>query len=218
MTRNLWGRNLPEGKKSAFTDTSRQKKALNTIFDRSPAPADDEPSPEAYERLFKVAAHVKDSQAEQHVYHCTTMERARSIQKDGFRFPIKGVTENRGWKLGYAVYFGVDPNYCVSEAMNTFEDEGTKPGHDELAMLRVTVVKGRCKTFGDYKDLDKRSGMSREELDEVTENICSKCVEKFSVDTIHLNDGLASAEVVVYHPKAIKYIEVLPASQFLKKK
>merc|ERR1719382_683229 len=74
----------------------------------------------AHDKFFQLGQASEDS-SEILVYHCTSMEAAQSIQKEGFRFPVKGVTENRGWKLGYAVYFGRDPKYCVHEALNTFE-------------------------------------------------------------------------------------------------
>jgi len=150
------------------------------------------------------------------VFHCTLIDAANSIAKEGFRFPVKGVTENMGWKLGYAVYFGADPKYCVHEALNTFKEQGKNPDPaTELAMIKVTVKKGRHRKLGNYEELDTISGISREDLDALTEQLDKEIVGKYGYDTLTINDGTSSAEVVVYDKSSIVTLEVFPASKYL---
>ena len=57
------------------------------------------------------------------VFHCTKRENVESILKTGFRFPTVDDAIARGLKLGAAVYFGTNVEYCFKEAVNTLLDE-----------------------------------------------------------------------------------------------
>jgi hypothetical protein len=62
----------------------------------------------------------KNQRYDYKVYHATTKENAESIVKENrFRLPTQKGAIERGLKLGAAVYFGLYPNYCLKEALNT---------------------------------------------------------------------------------------------------
>ncbi|OEU08662.1 hypothetical protein FRACYDRAFT_249562 [Fragilariopsis cylindrus CCMP1102] len=66
------------------------------------------------------ASSSKSQTYDYRVYHATTKENAESIIKENrFRLPTQKDAIERGLKLGAAVYFGVNPNYCLKEALNT---------------------------------------------------------------------------------------------------
>ena len=66
------------------------------------------------------ALSTKNQKYDYKVYHATTKGNAESIIKeDRFRLPTQKDAIEIGLKLGAAVYFGVDPNYCLQEALNT---------------------------------------------------------------------------------------------------
>ena len=66
------------------------------------------------------ASSSKNQKYDYKVYHATTKENAESIIKENkFRLPTHKDATERGLKLGAAVYFGVDPNYCLKEALHT---------------------------------------------------------------------------------------------------
>eukprot|EP00928_Gymnodinium_smaydae_P091458 TRINITY_DN75168_c0_g1_i1.p1 TRINITY_DN75168_c0_g1~~TRINITY_DN75168_c0_g1_i1.p1 ORF type:complete len:192 (-),score=34.03 TRINITY_DN75168_c0_g1_i1:254-829(-) len=169
--------------------------------------------PDEYGKIFKQGEY-KVERAPVEVYHCTLKDSAEKIVQEGFRFPVKGETENRGWKLGYAVYFGVDPEYCIHEALNTFADEGRKPDLSELVMIKAQVVKGKYRALGDYDTLDGKCGVDREKLDALTENLHRGIVAKHGYDTLTINEGQPRAEVAVFDPRSIGKLEIIPAAQF----
>jgi hypothetical protein len=66
------------------------------------------------------ASSTKNQKYDYKVYHATTKENAESIIKENrFILPTQKDAIERGLKLGAAVYFGFDPNYCLQEAFNT---------------------------------------------------------------------------------------------------
>jgi len=170
---------------------------------------------EPYAQIFGLGEAGEDW-GETQVYHCTSPEAANSILAEGFRFPIKGVSENKGWKLGYAVYFGANPQYCVHEALNTFRDAGKSPDPEALAMIRATVKKGKFRALGGpYDSLSEKCQMSRDRWDQLTEQIDSEIVAAYGLTTLTINDGMDEAEVVVYDKSTIVDMKILSASEFL---
>ena len=75
------------------------------------------------------------------VYHATSKTNIPSILANGFRFP----TEDKGYKLGMAVYFGKNPAYCVEEAVNSLLDDSErgqpreKEIRDSLGLVEAVV-------------------------------------------------------------------------------
>ena len=170
-----------------------------------------------YAKVFELGTAGEDL-SETSVYHCTTVEAADSIMKTGFRFPVKGKTENRGWKLGYAVYFGVNPDYCMHEALNTLREEGPEPDPATLAMVKVAVKKGKFRALGGpYHSLRNECQWSQGKWDELTEQLDSAIVGAYGYRTLTINEGTDQAEVVVYDNSAIGHMEILPAWMFLNK-
>ena len=82
------------------------------------------------------------------LYHATTRENRTSILLSGkFLVPTRRYAIENGLKLGAAVYFGLDPNYCISEAKNTQSNEGK-----EIVLIRTEVKLGSCIDLGKYDD------------------------------------------------------------------
>ena len=83
-----------------------------------------------------------------------------SILKTGFRFPTVDDAIARGLKLGAAVYFGTNVEYCFKEAVNTLLDETDLPDtrenrarlQQDLVCLKVYVASERPLSFGNYKE------------------------------------------------------------------
>ncbi|CAD7932867.1 unnamed protein product [Amoebophrya sp. A120] len=56
-------------------------------------------------------------------YHATSLENAEKlIESQKFRLPTRREAIDRGLKLGAAVYFGKNADYCIHEAVNTMMD------------------------------------------------------------------------------------------------
>jgi hypothetical protein len=108
------------------------------------------------------------------VYHATTKENAESIIKENkFRLPTQKGAIERGLKLGAAIYFGLDPNYCLKEVLNKLleteprlllqnsvgllsNDEKIQIQNERLVCLEVDIelINGPLSvfSFGNYHD------------------------------------------------------------------
>ena len=94
------------------------------------------------------------------VFHCTKRENVDNILKTGFRFPTVDDAIARGLKLGAAVYFGTNVEYCFREAVNTLLEETGLPDslenrarlQQDLGCLKVYVASKRPLSFGNYKE------------------------------------------------------------------
>ena len=68
------------------------------------------------------------------LYHGTTIENRESILACGeFWIPSRKYAIENGLKLGAAVYFGANSDYCLREAKNTEENNGK-----QLVLVKVS--------------------------------------------------------------------------------
>ena len=72
------------------------------------------------------------------LYHATTVENRESILACGeFWVPSRKYAIENGLKLGAAVYFGANPEYCLREAKNNEKNKGKK-----LVLVKVLARLG----------------------------------------------------------------------------
>jgi len=120
--------------------------------------------------LSKSSKTSNESSYDYKVYHVTKKENAESILKEKkFRIPTQEDAVEKGLKLGAAVYFGLDPNYCFKEAMNSLlesepqllkvissDEDRIKIQNVRLVCLEVDVelINGPTSihSFGNYRD------------------------------------------------------------------
>ena len=135
----------------------------------------------------------KESSGLVELYHATTRENRASILSSGkFLVPSRKYAIENGLKLGAAVYFGSNPDYCISEAKNTESNEGTN-----TVLLRVEMDLGRCIDIGNYDD---GNNLSWKDWEWMTERITKLEGTKFGFDSLCINKSLSSFEIAVYEP------------------
>jgi hypothetical protein len=215
-------------KRSELAEASGEKSGVKRKYDGAKAQtsvsADVEPANDAFvdpdkddlNSFFDADAGIaQEDWTPVDVYHCTIRECGDSILENGFRIPDKR-DENKGWKLGYAVYFGLDPKYCVHEALNTMRDTGKNLSMDDLVLIKTSVKKGKHRSYADYNSLPEQLGMSQNHFDRMSEMLNKDTVAGFGYDTLSINGGTESAEVAVYDNSSIvkDSMVILPATSF----
>lgn len=162
-------------------------------------------------------------------FHVTTDANAQLILQEGFRIPTQQDAVDRGLKAGAAAYFGVDPEYCLHEAVNSVEmlrkEEGL-PTLSRSAMARglvcleAEVSAGRTLSLGDYRarifplrDVTLPTGerhrggqMSQRAWDQCTELITSEYLARLGFDSVTINDGTKEAELAIYDRERIRRV------------
>jgi len=127
------------------------------------------------------------------LYHATTKENKASILSSGkFSVPSRKYAIENGLKLGAAVYFGSNPDYCISEAKNTESNEGK-----DIVLIRVEVDLGRCVDLGNYDD---GNNLSWRDWEWMTERLTKIEGTKFGFDSLCINKNSKSFEIAVYEP------------------
>ena len=174
------------------------------------------------------------------VFHCTKRENVDNILKTGFRFPTVDDAIARGLKLGAAVYFGTNVEYCFKEAVNTLLDETDLPDslenrarlQQDLSCLKVDMASGRPLSFGNYKEaqqgqtirllaclpLQKEGPLclpySPTKPMTSAERISCKYLARYrnGFDTATINEGTPAEEMAVYAPDSIIRVEPVDTS------
>ena len=143
------------------------------------------------------------------VYHATSEENSESIlASKEFHLPTRQYAIEEGLKVGAAVYFGVDPQYCISEAHNTESNQGKT-----VVLLEVKVRLGHCVDLGNYDA--GMDALGRENWEWMTERLSVEEGDRLGFDSICLNNGSRSQEFALYKPKEqILSIEAYSNSQF----
>ena len=136
------------------------------------------------------------------LYHATTKENRDSILSNGkFLVPTRKYSIEHGLKLGAAVYFGSDPNYCISEAKNTESNEGK-----DIVLIQADIKIGRYLDLGNYDD---GNNLSWKDWEWMTERLTKVDAKVFGFDSICINRNLNRFELAVYDPE--KFISNLNA-------
>jgi hypothetical protein len=129
------------------------------------------------------------------VYHATTEENRKAIiASNEFHLPTRKYAIENGLKVGAAVYFGLNPKYCLSEAHNTESNKGKN-----IVLLEVTVSLGRCIDLGDY-DVGMDT-LGQEDWEWMTERLSAEEGQRFGFDAICINNGSYCQEFALYRPK-----------------
>ena len=127
------------------------------------------------------------------LYRATTKENKASILSSGkFSVPSRKYAIENGLKLGAAVYFGSNPDYCISEAKNTESNEGK-----DIVLIRVEMDLGRCVDLGNYDD---GNYLSWRDWEWMTERLTKIEGTKFGFDSLCINKNSKSFEIAVYEP------------------
>ena len=135
----------------------------------------------------------KESSGLVDLYHATTKENRASILSSGkFLVPSRKYAIENGLKLGAAVYFGSNPDYCISEARNTESNEGK-----DIVLIRVEMDLGRCINLGNY---DGGNNLSWKDWEWMTERLTKVEGTKFGFDSLCINKNSKSFEIAVYEP------------------
>ena len=135
----------------------------------------------------------KESSGLVDLYHATTKENRASILSSGkFLVPSRKYAIENGLKLGAAVYFGSNPDYCISEARNTESNEGK-----DIVLIRVEMDLGRCINLGNYDD---GNNLSWKDWEWMTERLTKVEGTKFGFDSLCMNKNSKSFEIAVYEP------------------
>ena len=135
----------------------------------------------------------KESSGLVDLYHATTKENRASILSSGkFLVPSRKYAIENGLKLGAAVYFGSNPDYCISEAKNTESNEGK-----DIVLIRVEIDLGRCINLGNYDD---GNNLSWKDWEWMTERLTKVEGTKFGFDSLCINKNSKSFEIAVYEP------------------
>ena len=135
----------------------------------------------------------KESSGLVDLYHATTKENRASILSSGkFLVPSRKYAIENGLKLGAAVYFGSNPDYCISEARNTESNEGK-----DIVLIRVEMDLGRCINLGNY---DGGNNLSWKDWEWMTERLTKNEGTKFGFDSLCINKNSKSFEIAVYEP------------------
>lgn len=148
------------------------------------------------------------------VYHCTTKEACESIVRGGFRFPTESDARSKGLKLGAAVYFGVDPEYCKHEALNTLaggNEANRRNVASTLALVQARVRLGKTLSLGDYGQATSLGykGLTAQMFEEMTECLTHEKLQFYDYDTVTIYEGRFQAEVAVYEPSSIIDMKVV---------
>lgn len=97
------------------------------------------------------------------VYHATSVISAQQILQafkssngsSSFRMPTRSHASKKGLKLGACVYFGIDKDYCIQEALNTVQEESGKRDVGKLSCLQVDLKLNR---FFDWTATEYQDG------------------------------------------------------------
>lgn len=148
------------------------------------------------------------------VYHVSTKDACESIVKGGFWFPTEEQAMSKGLKLGAAVYFGSNPEYCKEEALNTLAGDAPSDRARVAETLGVVQAEVRLRnpiSLGNYgRDL---FGLSFREFEIFTEGLTKEHLQFFGgYDTITINDGTFSEEVAIYDSDSILKMSVVDFS------
>ena len=137
---------------------------------------------------------LKDSSGLVELYHATTKENRDSILSSGkFLVPSRKYAIENGLKLGAAIYFGSNPDYCISEAKNTESNEGK-----EIVLIRVQIELAKCIDLGNYED---GNSISWSDWEWMTERLTKIEADKFGFDSLCINRSLKRFEIAVYDPQ-----------------
>ena len=135
----------------------------------------------------------KESSGLVELYHATTKENRASILSSGkFSVPSRKYAIENGLKLGAAVYFGSNPDYCISEAKNTDSNEGK-----DIVLIKVEMDLGRCIDLGNYDD---GNNLSWNDWEWMTERLTKIERTKFGFDSLCINKNSKTFEIAIYEP------------------
>ena len=128
------------------------------------------------------------------LYHATTIEKRESILASSeFFLPSRKYAIENGLKLGAAVYFGANSEYCLREAKNTEANKGK-----QLVLVKVLASLGRCLDLGRY---DAGNNLSFRDWEWMTERLSIVQSERFGFDSLCINRNMPCFEIALYHPK-----------------
>ena len=134
------------------------------------------------------------------LYHATTIENRESILASGeFWIPSRKYAIEKGLKLGAAVYFGANSEYCLREAKNTEVNKGK-----QVVLVKVMASLGRCLDLGRY---DSCNNLSLRDWEWMTERLSIVESERFGFDSLCINNNMPWFEIAIYNPtKLLKCI------------
>ena len=138
--------------------------------------------------------HAGSSSTIDELFHATTKENREAILEGGeFFLPSRKYAIENGLKLGAAVYFGSEPEYCLREALNTEANKGK-----QIVLIKVIVELECCIDLGIY---DSGNNLHLKDWEWMTERLSKVEAKKFGFDSLCINKCMNSFEVALFEPR-----------------